>query len=101
MTARQILAWANVLLKPCALAVRFVRGKHYRLEEKIDIQALISRKNKQGKLYMDKGGLLKQTKPPTYLFMDEGTEQITGSTTRTIHPILDRITSNDKLDYDL
>ena len=34
MTTRQILAWVNVLLKHCALVVRSVRGKHYRLEEK-------------------------------------------------------------------
>ena len=73
MTTRQILAWVNVLLKPCALVVRSVRGRHYRLDENIDIQALISRKNKLGKFYMDKDNLLTQSQPQTDLFIDEET----------------------------
>ena len=47
-----------------------MQDKHFRLEEKIDIRALVKRKNKIGKFYLDKDELLTQKKPQTDLFMD-------------------------------
>ena len=40
------------------------------------MKALIERKNKLGKFYMDKGELLKHKKPQTYLFLDEDTGRV-------------------------
>jgi hypothetical protein len=55
MTTWQILWWANAILNPFGLVLRSMRDKHFRLEEKIDMKALIERKNKIGKFYIHKG----------------------------------------------
>ena len=73
MTTWQILWWANVLLNPFGLVLRSLQYRHFRLEEKIYMKALIKWKNNIGKFYMDKDEFLKQKKPQTYLFLDEDT----------------------------
>ena len=40
------------------------------------MKALIERKNKLGKFYMDKDELLKQKKPQTDLFLDADTSRV-------------------------
>ena len=76
MSTWQILWWANVLLNPFGLVLRSLQDKHFRLEDKIDIRALIKRKNKIGQFYMDKGELLKQKKPQTDRFIYEYTGRV-------------------------
>ena len=53
-----------------------MQDKRFRLEEKIDIRALVKRKNKIGKFYLDKDELLTQKKPQTDLFMDAYTGRV-------------------------
>ena len=41
MNPKQILCWANVLLKPFGLVIRDMGGEKYALKEPFDIQGLI------------------------------------------------------------
>ena len=72
MNPRQILLWANVLLKPFGLVLKADHAK-YCLKEVFDIQGLIKRKNSVGKFYIDGKDLLKQELPSPDLFIDETT----------------------------
>jgi hypothetical protein len=72
MNPRQILLWANILLKPFGLVIRADHAK-YCLKERFDIQGLIKRKNSVGKFYIDGNNLLKQELPSPDLFIDETT----------------------------
>ena len=72
MNPRQILLWANILLKPFGLVIRADHA-NYCLKERFDIQGLIKRKNSVGKFYIDGKALLKQELPSPDLFIDETT----------------------------
>ena len=63
MNPRQILCWANVLLKPFGCVIRSMGGEKYALKELFDIQGLIERKNSRGKFFMDRENKLKQALP--------------------------------------
>lgn len=75
MTPRQILLWANVLLKPFGLVIRAAAGKAYQLKQRFDITGLILRKNGRGKFYIDGENLLGQVLTED-LFIDEETGEI-------------------------
>ena len=67
MNPKQILYWANVLLKPFGS----MSGGKYALKESFDIQGLIERKNSRGKFFMDRENKLKQVLLSENLFIDE------------------------------
>ena len=48
MNPKQILHWANVLLKPFGLVIRSMSGGKYALTELFDLQGLTGRKNSRG-----------------------------------------------------
>lgn len=74
MVPRQILLWANVLLKPFGLVFR-AAPHGYKLKQRFDIQALVFRKNNRGKFYIDGENLLGQTLTDD-LFIDEATGEV-------------------------
>ena len=74
MTNRQILYWANLLLKPFGLVIRSI-GKSYQLKQRFDIAGLILRKNDRGKFYTDGENLLGQVLTED-LFIDEETGEV-------------------------
>ena len=80
MTDRQILYWANLLLKPFGLVVRSV-GKSYQLKQRFDIAGLILRKNDRGRFYIDGENLLGQVLTEDCFIDDE-----TGEVKRTPTP---------------
>ena len=59
MTNRQILYWANLLLKPFGLVIRSV-VKSYQLKQRFDMAGLILRENCRGRFYIDGENLLGQ-----------------------------------------
>ena len=59
MTPQQILMWANSLLKPFSLQIR-AGEKTYQLEIQNELMSLITRKNKNGRIYKDGRNLLNQ-----------------------------------------
>jgi hypothetical protein len=59
MTPQQVLMWCNSLLKDFSLQIRADKDTYY-LEFQNDLFALIKRKNNIGKIYFDRGNLLKQ-----------------------------------------
>ena len=74
MTNRQILYWANLLLKPFGLVTRSI-GKSYQLKQRFDIAGLILRKNDRGKFYTDGENLLGQVLTED-CFIDEETGEV-------------------------
>ena len=74
MTPRQVLLWANVLLKPFGLVIR-AAPHGYKLKQRFDMQGLICRKNDRGKYYIDGENLLGQVLNKD-LFIDEETGEI-------------------------
>ena len=75
MNPQRILLWANTLLKPYGIAVK---GEHYSywLVDKLDLKAVIKRKNEAGKYYVDGEDLLGQTRGHADLFLDESTGEV-------------------------
>ena len=71
MNPKQILCWANVLLKPFGLVIRSVSGGEYAVKELFDIQGLMERKNLRGKFFIDRENKLKQVLPSEDVFIDE------------------------------
>ena len=59
MTPQQILMWANSLLKPFSLQIR-AGEKTYQLDIQNELMSLITRKNKNGRIYKDGRILLNQ-----------------------------------------
>ena len=73
MTNRQILYWANLLLKPFGLVIRSV-GKSYQLKQRVDLSGLILRKNCRGRFYTDGENLLGQVLTEDCFIDDEAGE---------------------------
>jgi hypothetical protein len=72
MTPQRILLWANALLKPYGLNIKADHAK-YKLEDRLDLQALIKRKNEKGRFFVDGENLLGQTRGQKDLFLDDAT----------------------------
>ena len=75
MTPQRILLWANALLKPYGLNIKADHAK-YKLEDRLDLQALIKRKNEKGRFFVDGENLLGQTRGQKDLFLDEATGEV-------------------------
>ena len=72
MKPKQLLCWANVLLKPFGLVIGSMSGEKYALRELFDIQGLIERRRTRGgKFFMDRETKLKKLLPSEDLFIDE------------------------------
>ena len=83
MTPQQILMWANSLLKPFSLQIR-AGEKTYQLEIQNELMSLITRKNKNGRIYKDGRNLLnqkvrKQVVEEEDLFLDDEPSTTTGN----------------------
>ena len=76
MTPQRILLWANTLLKPYGISIKADHAC-YQLVDKLDLKALIKRKNEAGKYYVDGDNLLRQTRGNDDLFIDEATGEVT------------------------
>ena len=59
MSIRQVMAWANKLLKPSGLGIKADPAR-YSLKPRFDILGLIRRKNQRGRYYKDRGNVLQQ-----------------------------------------
>ena len=75
MNPQRILLWANSLLKNYGVCIRAYNGT-YKLEDKLDLLALIKRKNEAGKYFVDGQDLLKQVRGHKDLFIDEETGEV-------------------------
>ena len=82
MTPQQILMWANSLLKPFSLQIR-AGEKTYQLDIQNELMSLITRKNKNGRIYKDGRNLLNQKVRKQvveeYLFLDDEPSATTGN----------------------
>jgi len=74
MTTRQILYWANLLLKPFGLVIRS-GVKSYQLKQRFDMAGLILRKNGRGRFYIDGDNLLGQVLTED-CFIDDETGEV-------------------------
>jgi hypothetical protein len=75
MTPQRILLWANALLKPYGLNIKTDHAR-YKLEDRLDLMALIKRKNDRGRYFVDGENLLQQTLGHKDLFLDEETGEV-------------------------
>jgi hypothetical protein len=75
MNPQRILLWANSLLKNYGICIKADHGS-YKLEDKLDLLALIKRKNEAGKYFVDGSDLLKQVRGHKDLFIDEETGEV-------------------------
>jgi hypothetical protein len=83
MIPQSVLAWANSLLKLFSLQIK-AGEKTYRLEIQNDLMSLITRKNKNGRIYKDGRNLLnqkvrKQIAEEEDLFLDDEPSATTGN----------------------
>ena len=69
-------------MKPYGIAIKADHAS-YHLEDKLDLKALITRKNKAGKYYVDGNNLLRQTRGDDDLFIDEATGEVTSKKEKT------------------
>ena len=59
MSIRQVMGWANKLLKAFGLEIKADHTR-YSLKTRFDIMGLIRRKNRRGRYYKDRGNVLQQ-----------------------------------------
>jgi hypothetical protein len=59
MSIRQVMGWANKLLKDFGLEIKADHAR-YSLKPRFDIMGLIRRKNQRGRYYKDRGNVLQQ-----------------------------------------